>query len=435
MNSRKKIYRGFSLVEMAIVISVMAVMMTTFFAIATELNINITQKNNESQMDAIEEAINKYYLTNGYLPCPAARNAAINNAAFGESTDCTASAVAGETVEVGSGANIIRIGVIPSRALGLADSNALDAYGNKIGYVIIKNLGVSAADFSSSTASSTAISIVDRAANSITSNLVGTDFISYIVMSFGINGHGAYNNQGVQNVACGSNIDAENCNDDNVFLETLLDPINDDDSLRWQTYNQLQYNRNFEFNSFTRTSPSPRRLFDKYAMITYEFGSNLPSGVASATQTYASANSWVSRGWNVVRSNTITSLTLGSNVNPAPGYYAGAPTQITLGAGTYWIKASAAAIQNGYNKLRLNAGGTILEYGAIDSSTPCNLNSTASSVYSAFPFLITVVTFSSPTTITLDQVFSTTTCATVNYLGQDTTSGGGTHSVIEIWQL
>jgi len=437
VKNKQNYKHGFSLVEMAVVISVMAIILTTFFSVVSNLNITATKKSNEDQMDAVQNAINSFYLTNGYIPCPAARNATIPSAAFGVSTNCSIAAVAGETVETGTGANVIRIGVLPSRTLGLQDSQGLDAYGNKIGYAVVKSLGVNKTNFDASTATSTAITINDRAANSITSNLVGSDFVSYIAYSYGANGRGAYNNQGIQGIACGSNVDSENCNDDNVFLETLKDPANDDDLLRWQTQHQLQYNASFAHNAFTATNPSPRRLFDKYAMITYEFGNGTADG-APNNQTYNTANSWVSRVWTTVRNNSLTSLALDGVTVPQSTSLANysSPTQITLGAGTYWIKATASGVRNGYNKLRLYnvTTSSVIEYGAIDSSTPCNLNSTSSSQYNAAPFLVTVVTFATTTTITLDQVFSTTVCGTT-FLGEPTYSGGGMHSIIEIWEF
>lgn len=438
MKIKQQHKKGFSLVEMAIVISVMAVILISLFSIITDLNIKSTINDNEKRMDEVSNAINAFYLNNGYIPCPAARNASTSSAAFGVSTDCTVASIVGETVDVGAAANTVRIGVVPVRTLGLSDTQALDRYGNKISYAIVQNLGVSKTIFDASTATSSAISINDSSGNSITNNLVSTDFISYILTSHGINGRGAYNNVGNQAVACGSSTDSENCDDDNLYIETLIDPINYDDSIRWQTRQQLQFNSKYEFNNYTSTSPASRRLFDKYAMITYEFG-NAPAGAAATTQTYGSANSWVTRAWNVVRNNSLTNLSLDGSSIPqsvSPIYYAGNPTQITLGAGTYWIKATAVGVQNGYNKLRLHNASTssVIEYGAIDSSSPCNLNGTVSSVFNAFPFLVTVVSFNATTTITLDQIFSSTTCAT-NRLGQNVAIGGGTHSVIEIWEF
>lgn len=433
---------GFSLTEMAIVISVMAVILISFFSLISDLNISTTASDNETRMDEVATAINSFYLKNGYIPCPAARNTATNQAQFGISTDCTAAANAGETVDTGAGSNVVRIGAVPVRTLGLSDLQGFDKYGDKISYAIVKNLGINKTSYDTSTATSAAISIVDRSNNSLTSNIVGTDFIAYTIISHGLNGRGSYNNVGVQAVACGASTDAENCNDDNIFLESLKDPNNYDDSIRWQTQHQLKFNSIYEFSAYSETSPTSRRLFDKYAMITYEFG-NSPAGAATTTQTSTTANSWVSRSWNVVRNNSLSSLALGGSsvaASSSSTYYGTNPSQITLGPGTYWIKATAASIRNGYSKLRLNnlTSGSVIEYGTIDSSTPCDLNgATASSVYSSFPFLITVVTFQTTTTITLDQVFSTTNCAT-NYLGETNPSPptpSGMHSVLEIWEL
>jgi prepilin-type N-terminal cleavage/methylation domain-containing protein len=132
MKNPKKfvVRRGFSLIELAIVLVVIAVLLAT---LAVPLSAQVEQRRREEtirQLDTIKEAINGFAISRGRLPCPS--RLADNGI---ESLD----PVGGETV----GSCLAYNGYLPAVTLGLSpvDSNgfAIDAWGgntNRIRYAV-----------------------------------------------------------------------------------------------------------------------------------------------------------------------------------------------------------------------------------------------------------------------------------------------------------
>ncbi len=132
MKNPKKfvVTRGFSLIELAIVLVVIAVLLAT---LAVPLSAQVEQRRREEtirQLDTIKEAINGFAISRGRLPCPS--RLADNGI---ESLD----PVGGETV----GSCLAYNGYLPAVTLGLSpvDSNgfAIDAWGgntNRIRYAV-----------------------------------------------------------------------------------------------------------------------------------------------------------------------------------------------------------------------------------------------------------------------------------------------------------
>jgi prepilin-type N-terminal cleavage/methylation domain-containing protein len=126
--------RGFSLVEIAIVLVVVGLLVSGgLIGLAPVLdNSKIVQTN--AQMDKIEQALVLYVIQNGCLPCPAAPAADVT----GEATDSTGSYTSGcgNGVACSASPATRTQGPVPWINLGLSRDDVLDAYGSYIDYIV-----------------------------------------------------------------------------------------------------------------------------------------------------------------------------------------------------------------------------------------------------------------------------------------------------------
>ncbi len=116
----------------------------------TTFNINSEQrqyKNTQDKIKKIQGALLTFLAQNGRLPCPASPTQAQATTTFGtesitfvsqQPAYCNTSGTGILSADLSSGAGIdaLYYGMVPVRTLGLADDDAADAFGNKIGYVV-----------------------------------------------------------------------------------------------------------------------------------------------------------------------------------------------------------------------------------------------------------------------------------------------------------
>lgn len=205
---------GFSLVELALVITIISVVVAVGMNMGSDAVTFSNRIATQQQMKIIKIAVENYYVRNGALPCPA--NRALQpgiDAAFGQA-NCThtgTTASAGIVSIVTGTPNETLIGMVPIRSLGLPDYLAGDAWGNKITYVVTKGLT------DSGTYSGTPNSLALRAGNPygtwfpLTSPTAGG--AAWIAISHGEDMKGAWPLRGTSAVvACGGGWgDTENC--------------------------------------------------------------------------------------------------------------------------------------------------------------------------------------------------------------------------------
>lgn len=232
---------GYTLLEMAIALAIIGFATGALYTTLTASYAIQTLSGTNSELDKIQSALDTFVAKNGYVPCPATRTAAVASATYGVATDCTASAPAG-TVDVGSGSAQIRIGVVPTRTLDLNDSDMLDGWNNRITYVVIKQLAQNGTNFTSySNTTADSIIINDSNGNRINAPLADDNHVVYLLISHGRSGHGAYNSNGASFIACGSFVDSENCNNNNIFIDTNYNPNTAhlfDNIIRWKSRGQ-----------------------------------------------------------------------------------------------------------------------------------------------------------------------------------------------------
>lgn len=225
--------RGFTLIEMAVVIVIVGIMIVAMMqAYNTWL-----QKNRMDvtryRLAAIEEGIKEFVRNEGRLPCVApAGDAAAVNAAYALETDCAAGVAAGVTEVAGRGGVAVRIGAVPVGSLNVTEDAAgrtrhnesfsaqhmVDGWGRRFTMAVTVPMAASAVGYQDGEG---AISVVDSANNSLT-RPVGT--AQYVIVSHGPDGAGG--RDGLSGAAFGAcdpaTQDGENCDGDSVFRRTVL---------------------------------------------------------------------------------------------------------------------------------------------------------------------------------------------------------------------
>jgi len=195
---------AFTLLEMSIVLIIIAVILAggavTFSASLQQRQYDQTKE----KFVILQKALRDYWRTFGRLPCPG--HAYLYNPASGGSNqyfgreaqnkgtcDGTPAAtfiysITDNDASCESGDRCVHGGMVPTKTLGLPDDMAFDGWGRRFAYVVDS-------DFTKSDALST-VSLTDTSTTRITmrsvNDVVKSSIAAYTLISYGINGHGAY---------------------------------------------------------------------------------------------------------------------------------------------------------------------------------------------------------------------------------------------------
>jgi prepilin-type N-terminal cleavage/methylation domain-containing protein len=159
---------GFTLVELAISIFVIALLLSTFLL---PLNAQVEQRlisDTQKKQDEIKEALLGFAIANGYLPCPAV------SAANGQEGNRT------------SGVCVPRSGFLPWEALGVSKA---DAWGRLYRYSV-------APTFTNNSTTPTPVFNLTTNPDITITGVTNTNVVPAIVISHGQNGHGGTSEQG-----------------------------------------------------------------------------------------------------------------------------------------------------------------------------------------------------------------------------------------------
>lgn len=223
--------KGLTLLETAIVLIIGGLMMAMLFSAMEVYFKNRKLVETREKLALIDRQVQQYLIRNGSLPCVAPMTAAQDTATFGLEFNANCNGMPASSGIVTAGG--VRIGGVPTRTLNLPDSYSFDGWGNRFVYAVTR---VHAVNF---VAGAGAVSVVDSGNNSVVDPAGSAD---YVLLSAGPNGRGAYNMQGSAREPCaaagaGAN-DRENCDDDGVFMTTLLNSegvgVNYDDIVIYQ---------------------------------------------------------------------------------------------------------------------------------------------------------------------------------------------------------
>jgi len=225
--------RGFTLLELSIVLVIIAVVVGGGLTIFTN-SLQASQFNvTVARMDAIESALANYAYANGRIPCPSDLLQPLSSATYGVEAGAGAGSSPGNATGVCVGASMVpqatfstsstsvAEGGIPVRALGLSDDYMYDGWGRRLRYAVDPSMTV-AGSFPVSvtgTCSPSTITIQDASHTARTAAAV------YAIISHGSSGHGGYtSNSALVNTGNSSVDKLTNCHCNNSGATTAYAP-------------------------------------------------------------------------------------------------------------------------------------------------------------------------------------------------------------------
>lgn len=252
--------RGFTLIEMAIVLVVIGLILSGGLLAVSPVLLNSKINETKATMERIETALVLYGIQNGCLPCPANGAIATGATNFGEARHSAGYYTTGCTPLV-TNTCVVTDGVVPWRNLGLSEADITDAWNNRIRYqlssgttsactdggdVSTRNNDLQFTDGFERDGSVTscypygAITLQDTASNTIIAG-GASEGAAIVLISHGPDGDGGFAaGTGTQKSATsGSTTQAENTDNDTTFVQD--DPITVegstyfDDIVRWRT--------------------------------------------------------------------------------------------------------------------------------------------------------------------------------------------------------
>ena len=132
----KNIKKAYSLIELSIVITIIAIMVTGILGVEVG-NSNIKKAEmTKERMKVIYKALITHVVRNGFLPCPAGITYDKSDVVLGSSVS---SCVAGNGIYQSSSSTNLRWGAIPAITLNLPSEYMMDGWGSKFSYIVDKD--------------------------------------------------------------------------------------------------------------------------------------------------------------------------------------------------------------------------------------------------------------------------------------------------------
>ena len=217
MTRRSKLARGFTLIEIAIVMVVIGLVLSGgLLAVAPILETSKASDTN-ARMDRIEQALILHVIRYGCLPCPAdagiasgAANVGLAHGAAYYSTACTAACDAAVTAQ----------GVVPWVNLGLSEADATDGFGYRIDYAVTAGL-VQSNSMVRTPPSTYPAGALTVQATATSGSAVITSLAAYVLVSHGNDHALAFGRSGVATIDPHGSVDQTNNSDGSPFVQDV----------------------------------------------------------------------------------------------------------------------------------------------------------------------------------------------------------------------
>lgn len=254
--------KGFSLIELSVVMTVIGVTVSGALSLATKKLESEKIDETENKLELIEQALRIFLVDNQRIPCPADGELPIDNAAFGVETTPQISLLLptcnGANFQTAD--NIINGGVVPVKTLNLEDDIMFDGWGRRFTYVVDAHFTMSGIPDGNNGSCNNVTSDVCFQYKNLGSIIIrddvaapgSLDFIAddaiYTIISHGKNGNGAFNYFGSSTRISASAEPKEQENAEpstaphGLFDNTFIDnAVNDtfDDFVRYRTKSQM----------------------------------------------------------------------------------------------------------------------------------------------------------------------------------------------------
>lgn len=223
---RSKMVRGFSLIEVTIVMLIggliLASISAMLIAYIKKTNLYVTRE----RLETIDQALQEYLSLNGRYPCPASLSVAPDTPGYGFEQASTPGLCDSAPVVAGRNGRNVRLGAVPVRSLGLPDDFISDAWAVRFTYAVTEALAQSGT-FDSREGG---LQVLDSADNNIAidptlapgdADRDGT--AHYVIVSHGENELGGTPEGGGAALPCPAapSLEAENCDGDASFRSTI----------------------------------------------------------------------------------------------------------------------------------------------------------------------------------------------------------------------
>lgn len=250
--------RGFTLIEMAIVLVVIGLILSGGLMAISPVLQGSRVTETEAKLDRIENALLLYGIQNTCLPCPATGSIATGATNYGAARHSGGYYTSGCATSAQT--CVVTDGVVPWLNLGLSEEDITDAWGNRIAYQLSSGTTTACTAATPLTSRNNSIQATSGFQRSTTApscypygtiavdNAAGTDVIAggaaegaaYVLVSHGPDGHGAFAAQTGNAKTTDASLDdqEENWDDDTTFVQDDRVELSSeyfDDILRWRT--------------------------------------------------------------------------------------------------------------------------------------------------------------------------------------------------------
>ncbi len=213
--------RGFTLIEIAIVMVILGVILTPAAALYHQYRVNKDWESVKDDLREISNSIGLYRSIYGRYPVPSATNSAPGDTGYGFEVDPALIPAVGTCANglcmyqnAASGRNVL-IGSLPYKTLNLQETQSIDSGKNRYTYAVTLVL----TDNTSFDLSAGGIGVFDSM-NPAESLVSPAGSAHFVVLSHGSNGAGAYSRSGSIGAPCtsGTVLEQENCDADSDFM-------------------------------------------------------------------------------------------------------------------------------------------------------------------------------------------------------------------------